>query len=258
MVLLFSPNPSHLSLMRSALPRLEQVAIATDWMVVEREWQQHRCSIVCLEWLRPSPFLPKLLTFKERHPHHPVVLVTRFVPDNARLLKNVPVEEVIWFREIDQELGTAVMQTCTQRTNLVGSLTALFDEAKHLPPLLRSALVCACHSEPPVCSINQLASAVGCDRRTLWCQWQQAIGKGVTERLRLEDMLHWLLLLRAVGLKTPSRSWIDTAGKIGVSPKTLSRWAKQLAGIPLKQLAEGEWEQGVPLFHERIYKLLLP
>jgi hypothetical protein len=57
--------------------------------------------------------------------------------------------------------------------------------------------------------------------------------------MRLQDFLHWLLLLRAAGAKTPDRSWAEVAEDLGVHPQTLSRLSRHLAGAPLSEVAAG-------------------
>lgn len=184
-----------------------------------------------------------------------MVLVTRFAPENARQLKDLALEEVVWLREAERELGPAVQRICTQGHDYPRCLAVPFQEAEHLPPAVRAALAYACRAQPPVRSVNQLAAAVGCDRRTLWLHWKQAVSP--KSELRLQDVLHWVLLLRAVGRKTPDRPWAAVAGDIGVSPDTLGRWAKCLAGATLEELAGSGRETLLLRFHARVHDILL-
>jgi hypothetical protein len=186
----------------ASLPPSEPTMVVEDWMEFERAASSSSCSVVSIDWLHTSPAVPRLAAFKNRHPRHPVVLVTRWDADNARHLIDVPVEEVVWSGEVDRELLAALRRVCRSDPNPVHYLTLALEEAKHLPATLRTALPHACRSRRPIHSVNQLAVAAGCDRRTLWNQWNQVVG--ASSELRLQDFLHWLLLLRAAGRKCRS------------------------------------------------------
>src|SRR3954454_13080211 len=84
-------------------------------------------------------------------------------------------------------------------------LAQALDRAPRLPARLRGALLRACTAPRPFLSVSRLAAASDCDRRTLWRDWRRGVGPD--SALRLEDVLHWLLLVRALALKTPQRSW---------------------------------------------------
>jgi len=129
-----------------------------------------------------------------------------------------------------------------------------FSEAKHLLTTLREALAYACRSERPVHSINELAAAVNRNRRSLWHQWTQAVGS--SPPLRLQDFLHWILLLRALGRKSPERTWAAVAEDLGLHAHTLWRYAKDLTGRTLPALTGAE-EEIQRLFRERVLEFLL-
>ncbi len=101
-----------------------------------------------------------------------------------------------------------------------------------LSPRLRDALLQACAAPRPFRSVARLAAAAGCDRRTLWRDWRHAMGD--SHPLRLEDVLHWLLLARAMEMKAPGRSWGDLAAAVAVHPQTLSRFARQFTRRSLR------------------------
>ncbi|HEX8693921.1 MAG TPA: hypothetical protein VF746_15975 [Longimicrobium sp.] len=115
------------------------------------------------------------------------------------------------------------------------ALAAALRQAGHLPPRLRQALALACENERPICTVGRLASLSGCDRRTLWNQWRTAVGREAP--VRLEDFLHWQLLLRATALKEPALAWADVADRLGVHPHTVARLARQLTGRTLRELS---------------------
>jgi len=114
-------------------------------------------------------------------------------------------------------------------------LAAMLREAAHLPPRLREALALACDERRGIRTVERLASVAGCDRRTLWTHWKGAVS--ADSDLRLQDFVHWLLLLRATHRKTAELAWADVADEIGIHPHTLSRLARQLTGCSLRDLA---------------------
>jgi AraC-like DNA-binding protein len=116
---------------------------------------------------------------------------------------------------------------------------AALRRAAHLPPRLREALALACDDGRAIRTVEKLAAAAGCDRRTLWTHWKNAVNDRAGAGLRLQDYLHWVLLLRAAHRKRPSLAWADVAEELGIHPHTLSRLARQLTGTPLRELASG-------------------
>jgi hypothetical protein len=129
--------------------------------------------------------------------------------------------------------------------------------AAHLPPRLRDALVLACDERRSIRTVEKLAAAAGCDRRTLWTHWKNAVnGRGAG--LRLQDFLHWVLLLRAAHRKRPSVAWADVADELGIHPHTLSRLARQLTGTPLRDLAAGGHTALAVRFEAEVAQALLP
>jgi transposase-like protein len=254
MLALYTADPQHLPKLRAALPPEQEVLLAEDWGQMERASSDAQCSIIHIDRLHTSPTLPQLSAFKDRHPGHPVTLVTRWDPENARCLKDLFVEEVVWFREVEQSLKPAVQRACAAQPNYVRCLAVPFERAERLPSALRAALAHACRSERPVCSVNELATAVGVNRRTLWRQWRKAVAS--SSALRLQDFLHWLLLLRVTGRKTPDRTWADVAEEVGVHPHTLWRLSKQLAGRTLPEIAADQTVV-TQLFREQVLEFLL-
>jgi AraC-like DNA-binding protein len=119
--------------------------------------------------------------------------------------------------------------------SLPAGLATALRQAPHLPPRLREALALACDERRGIRTVERLASVAGCDRRTLWTHWKGAVG--ARAGLRLQDFVHWLLLLRATHRKTAELSWAEVADDVGIHPHTLSRLARQLTGCSLRDLA---------------------
>jgi len=221
---------------RRALEVRAQVQVLDDWDEFELAAACASCSVAVIPWLSGDPALKGLSLFRALHPLHPLVLVTHGDLENLRDLKAVVVDDVVWTREIDRELSDAVGRTCvlSQTRRLAEGLRT----NRAIPAKLREALARACESERPIHTVHKLAASVGCDRRTLWTQWKKVMDDEGTD-LRLQDFLHWLVLMRATGRKTASRSWAAVAGDVGVHPDTLGRLAQQLTGCPLRDLCAG-------------------
>lgn len=236
MLAVYCREPMYCDRVNRALDPREPVHLADDWNQFEHTAAGSSCSVAVIPWLSGDPALTRLALFRARHPLHPLVLVTRGDMENARDLKALVVDEVVWTQEIDRELADAVGRTCV--LNQARMMAESVRRSPTLPTKLREALATACESERPIRTVHKLAAAVGCDRRTLWTQWKQVMERAGAD-LRLQDFLHWLVLLRATGRKTASRSWAAVAQEVGVHPDTLSRLAQQLTGCPLRDLCAG-------------------
>lgn len=234
MVTLYSAETHNVPKLRAALPDVHPKVIAEDWSVVEHAGPQSKCIVVSIEWLHTSQIIARLSEFKRRNPRRPVVLVTRLDPENARCLKDVLVEEVVWYREIERRLATVVERVCRSQPNAVECIAVALEETGSLPAPLRRALAHACRSKPPVTSVGRLARDTGMDRRTLWRQWTQA--ESLSATMRLEDFIHWLPLIRAIGRKVTGTSWRSVADELGIHQQSLGRWSRALAGRQLREL----------------------
>ncbi|HYW09008.1 MAG TPA: hypothetical protein VE913_18760 [Longimicrobium sp.] len=235
MLALYSTDEHCARRLRAALPAEREVAWMTDWTEMMSRGSAHPCSVVHVEWPSTDPVVPRLGAFRARNPQHRMILVTPWEAGNARHPVHVAADEIVWLREIAQQLAPAVTRACAGRTNPVRCLARPFTEARHLPLALRAALAHACENDRPISSVQRLATVVGVDRRTLWSQWSRVAGKRADARL--QDAVHWLLLLRALGWKTPDRRWADVAGEVGVHPHTLGRLARRYTGRTLPHLA---------------------
>lgn len=254
MLALFSCNPKQIARLRAALAWDGPVMVTTDWDRLARIIPLAQCSVILVPQLHSYEGGRNLSGLRARYPHHPIILVTDWDRENARRLKDISVDDVIWHREIEQSLRKTVEQVCAHTPNYARRLSLMFQEAENLPRALRDALGYACRSDRPVRSIKQIAIGVGSNRATLWHQWRRVVG--FSSSLRLEDVLHWILLLRAIERKTPDRPWSAVARDMGVHPHTLGRYAKQFTGGTLPQLSNTQ-QSLVESFHERVLVLLL-
>ena len=252
MLAIYSPDERTRKKLETAAPRGREVRPVDGWPELEAlAADGAECSVVAIPRLAAADDARRLAAFRARFPLHPVVLVTRGDIANARNLAGLPVDAVVWQEEVERELAPAVGRTCV----LAGSRCfAAALRAAPIPPALRAALARVACAEHPVRTVAALAEAAGCDRRTLWHQWRQT---GAAGELRLQDFLHWLLLVRAAGAKTPRRPWSDVADDLGVHPHTLARLARQLVGLSLRELAAGGQAAVAERFQEEVLAKLV-
>lgn len=252
MLTVFAKDARYARRIAAVLATRESAVWAECWEELEDELTTTACAIVVLGWLRDDLGERRLRTLKERYPQRPIVLVTSKDADNARAFRLAGVEEVVWLSEIESGLWPAV-----RRARGLGYLQPIMRAIERsllrYPPLQR-ALGHACRAEPPVRSIGQLAGASGCDRRTLWRHWHDAVASRLP--LRLEDVLDWLILLHAVGRKEPSRSWSSVASELHIHPHTLGRIAARLAARPLRMLAAADQLPLTLQFDHQIHQAL--
>jgi AraC-like DNA-binding protein len=139
--------------------------------------------------------------------------------------------------------------------SLPPGLPAALRQAAHLPLRLREALALACDERRCIRTVERLALAAGCDRRTLWTHWKGAVGSA--SGLRLQDYVHWLLLLRATHRKTAGLPWSEVADEVGIHPHTLSRLSRQLTGCSLRDLAATGHEGLTQRFEAEVLSVVL-
>ncbi len=255
MIAVYAANSRSISEMREILAADRGVVWLTDWQEFHELGRSASCAIMNIPWLSASPAFSQISVFRTRNPQCALALVTRWDPENARRLKGVFVDEIVWSREMRGDLANVIQQICSEEFNYVRCLAVPFREAEHLPFALRTALARACKDERPVCSVEALAQLTGCDRRTLWVQWTQSVG--AESPLRLQDFIQWILLMRAVGRKRPDNTWGAVAKDLGVHPHTLGRYAKQLAGRTLPELDNFGHTELALLFRAAVLSFLL-
>ncbi len=229
MILIHSADPRLLARLCATLSSDLKVRGLARWDDFVHEVVAAVCCVIAAECLERHLLAPKLRAFAALHPEHSLLLVTQLNAQNARLLTGLRVDEVIWLAKVEQALPAAVHRVCG--TNQLVALCSLFAAAIRLPPTLREGLSLACRGERPVHSVQRLADILGCDRRIPSQQWKAAVDPAC--ELRLEDVLDWLLLLRAVNSKAPSRSWESVAREMGTCRKSLTRYARRLMGCEL-------------------------
>ena len=250
---IYCGDPDLTTRLRSTFANGPHIIAADSWKPFERAAAGAVCSIAVLPWLGEPAVLAQLSALRERLPLQPLVVVTEKDAENLRLLKHVAVEEIVWIHEVERELWGAIGRA--RGSSLLRQMAAAVEKADHLSPRLRKALTHAFRSERPVRSVIELAAAIGCDRRTLWRYWRDALGSD--HPLLPGHFLDWLLLLRASGLKAPGQKWTAVAHQLGVHEHTVARLAKRLAGLSLRDVAVGGQPLIARLFAHRVLRPLL-
>ncbi len=174
-----------------------------------------------------------------------LILVSPRNPDAVRRVSGVRIDAVIWLDEVEERLAASVRKA--HRLTPLRRLAAAISESRGIPIPLRDALLLACRPSGPVRSVGELSKAVDRDRRTLSRQWRTFVGSG--HRLTLQTLLGWLTLLKAVGGKSPARSWEAVARDTGVSIRTIRRLSRRHTSEPLSR-----WEGREP---ELLFRRLL-
>ncbi|MEA2725300.1 MAG: hypothetical protein QOH59_3071 [Gemmatimonadales bacterium] len=236
MLTVFSKNLRYARRIATTIAKREATLWVESWQELERAHPDTSCAVVVLDWLRDDLGERRLRSLKERYPLQPIVLVTSKDADNARDLRSAGVEEVVWLSEIEVGLWPAVSRA--KDSGFLRPIIEAVDRSLFRYPLLRRSIGYACRAVRPVRSIAQLAAVSGCDRRTLWRHWHDAVAPRVA--LRLEDVLDWLILLHAVGRKEPSRSWSSVAAGLQIHPHTLGRICARLTGRSLRMLTAAD------------------
>jgi hypothetical protein len=216
-----------------ALRSVYTVERTVDWRAFECALPRSRCGLAVIEWLDHAGEFGQLRLLKERAAHHPLILITRREPESLRLLKDIVLDDVIWPSELSQLLLGAVQRACGQ--NLFRHIADEIQGMSALHPRVRAALVHACAAGIPFTSVEALAAAVRCDRRTLWRAW--ASSPAARPATRLEDLVGWILLIRAVSMKSSGRGWSAIASEFKVSQRRLLRLSERLAGLSLSRVA---------------------
>lgn len=208
----------------------EEIRIAASWQEFRAELSGADCGVVAEPEPRPELF-GQLQALEGRRAT--LVLTLRRNPRVLRRLKDVIVQEVVWLDELS-ELPAAVRGARTERR--LRDVEHDVRACDHLPGTLVDALSRSLRSRPPLTSVQELASDLERDRRTLWHHWRNAVDEEES-RLTLKGFLDWVVLLRAAALKTGRRSWHDVAEDLGVHARTLRRMAKRRMGVSLRDLA---------------------
>lgn len=220
----------------------EEVRTVKNWRELSRRAPQSDCIVLAL------PRLNRNVTLRLRHLRRfnasPVVLITDGVLENARRLKDVTVEEVLWTDEVPTRIEYAVR--CARAGSLLTVITEALRANLQISPLLRRALIEAVTRDRPYRTVKALAEETGRSRTTLWHHWNQ-----FAPELQLQRLLDWILLLRAIQQRQ-SRSWTVVAHDLGLSISSLNRIAKRTTGDTLAELGAAGFKSAFAVFRKNI------
>jgi hypothetical protein len=223
------------------------------WALFSENVAAAACAVVMVDWLAGNPVVQRLEALRVQYPHKPLILVTRKDADNVRLLRRVEIEEVVWTEEIEHALAATVDRT--RQTSVFQEIAAQLESAHHLPNRLKHAMAHLFRSPNAITTVEELATSMGCDRRTLWRMWRSAVPDQAG--IRLQDMLDWNVLLRATVLRMQCSSWVGIATRLSVHEHTLARAAKRLTSMTLRELAASGSDNLINLFKERTLSVLV-
>lgn len=82
--------------------------VSSSWRTLRRAAASARAVVLMLPDLRTRDDAERVLTFRCRFPQLPVVLVTRPVAAHLRRLTAVEIDELVWVRDLEEELPPAV------------------------------------------------------------------------------------------------------------------------------------------------------
>lgn len=233
-VLLLSRQERVARRLRAAVPAERPVTILRDWPRLRALASTASVAVVVEPSLTGAVVRRRISDLKRAFPFLPLVVVTEREAENVRHLTELEVDEIVWLSR-PGTIATAIPRAISG--SLLRRLARTFASCEGLDPILRRALARLCVATRPVTGVAELADAVGRHRTTLARAWKRE-AEGIP--WRLQDVVAWILLLRAVGQKSPDRSWNQVAHDLGVHVQTLRGYAERLRGKGLAEIdAEG-------------------
>ena len=158
-----------------------------------------------------------LLSLLESRGRPPVLLLTRPEPDNIRLLPGLPVDDLAWTFEREEEVIARGIRLghapALERTRL-GEYFLRFGTGC---TTVESALKRVFLNPDPISTVRELARACFVCPRTLERRWNQSRPEGC--RLTLKNLVDWGLLLRAWEQGPRGLSPHQVAKALGVHPR---------------------------------------
>lgn len=203
-----------------------------DWQVLSLEAPVANAVVLILPRLTKFPRVVRIGELRAKHPTVPVVLATRQEAEGLRRISEIPVQEVVWTSRLERSLPSAIRRAGDEQ--IFARLAHHAADRAALPSTLRRALDLAFRAAPPYPGVAQLADAVGRNRRTLWHHWNNLAGR--ENRVHLGEILTWIRLLRAAGMKEPHRSWRWVAQRLGLPERTLREQTMRVTDWTLGEL----------------------
>jgi hypothetical protein len=225
-VMVFAPTPEARETYRRLLAG-ETVVSVPSWPLAVTLGSQVDCALVAVPPRAVFDATGAIHTLREEHPTLPIVCAAD-AGERGEIVRAGGAHEFIRFADTAAAVAAAIQAACTAA--LLERAAALLQGVDGMPPALRCALVHLCAADPPPRAVAELAAAVPVHRRTLWYQWRQFAGD---LPLRLEDVVAWVLLLRASILRLRGSSWTEAAAALGLHRHTVARAGERLAGVRL-------------------------
>lgn len=230
-ILLFSRDARTTARLESTLPPDHAVTVVRSPGRLRVLAPGAGCVVVVEPSLAGSVARQRLADLKRRSPFLPLVVVTERDAENVRHLVELEVDAVVWL-SAPGTIGDAVRRA--RGGTLLRWAARAFASMEGLDATLRGALVHLCGSAEPVRGVGDLADAVERHRTTLSRSWKREVGEVV--EWRLQDVVAWVVLLRAMGRKSPDQGWAGVAHDLGVHVQTLRGYAERLVGLGLSDL----------------------
>ena len=230
-LLTYSPDGSLADSLQLLFPR-ERLALFRRWHVLAGHCGAHRPLLLAVPAL-DIDVVSRLRALRSRFPLAPLFLLTSSDKENARALGGVMVDAVGWLEEVGPGLVPQIEAFTSLRRMRV--LAQLIERHSVLPLALRHALTASCLMEHPPRSVSELAQLAGLTRGALWKQWRGLSSKQESG-VRLEDMVDWLLVLRAVTRRRRDDSWSEVSRQLSMRPASLGRLVRRVTGLGLRYI----------------------
>jgi hypothetical protein len=193
-----------------------------DWRAFAIAARFARCAVVAAERLGENSLIQRINSLRHERPHLRLILVVDAA--DAKLLRYLSADEVVWIQDLGRELSRVIAEE--DRGEFLITLARLIRTTSGVPVPLRPALALACDLTPPAISIKDLLRSGAFNRRTLNRQWQKTLGRN--SGLRLQDFLDWVLLIRAWVLWDSYRDWSFIANELNIDERRLKVMARRL------------------------------
>ena len=237
-IVLFATSGDVLQAYRRCLPLDVPVMATSSWPMTRAAAAVAECVVVvALDRSGAEHFDVRraLAALRAEHPSLAIVCAAEGAALRRALAGDGTASELV--RAADGPLALRAGVESARTLALLARSASRVREARALGGALSAALVHLLTRDPPPPTVNALSEATGVHRRTLWYQWvRRARGAGV----RLEDVVSWVILLRACVRRARGTPWTAAARELGVDRKTLARLAARYGVAPLPDLAGGQ------------------
>jgi hypothetical protein len=227
-VAVFAGNSVLLRRLRDHLPQLH-VQHCPQLAMLRRHLGS--CPVLIVAEVLPSDLNGLLLAAARAGALGSVIVVTRRSPEHDAVLAPLTYRQIVWWQDFPERVSEALGLARGHR--LLDRFAAHLESAANLPPDARVVLGSAIRNCIPIRCVDDLATALRCDRTTVWRRWRAAGAP-----LSPGTVIDWILLLNAAQLRTAGSTWAGAAARLTVHEHTLARTARRLLGCGLRGLRE--------------------